>query len=294
MLNKLILTVVGLLAFISASDASEITCVQKTERLCDKGLIRGRIEKGDLNKLLTFVTVNFFPWQFLLISSGGDVDESLAMGRFFKQFSIITEAPEEQPDGSRKLFLNADGTGIRTVCTGPSCVCASACAFAWLGGIRRMGDVGLHRPYFMDAQVNNLPPRQFSAQYNAMLDRVKVYMNEMEVSKRIIDKMLDTSSGSIYWVNWLRDDLDTAPSVNEWLGASCGKLSYKWVPGQPYVPVLTPEHERQMECEVKRIRDQYVKGRKEWLGVLRAAETGQKPLPQSKEDDWVDYQEPHK
>jgi hypothetical protein len=220
---------------------------------CPIGLIRGKIEKGNLKKVREFSYIQFYPKRFYLDSPGGDVDEALEIGRFFKQFLTTTIAPSPNPaTGNYELM-------------GRRAVCLSACAFAWFGGIQRMGDVGLHRPYFTDEEYKRMPPDQASVVYNAMLDRVKAYMNEMEVPRSITEKMLSTSSGNVFMVSWLRDSLYTPPSVSEWIGANCGKVEYKW---QPYQTDITPEQDRKMQCESKLLTGHHFKVVENFIRIL--------------------------
>ena len=90
-----------------------------------------------------------------LISPGGDVGEGLAIGRLLRQHRLIAVAPSRDD-----LRLNA--TECRrsfSVSSHPAnlfvdlipgteyCTCASACSLAWIGGVARVGTVGLHHHF---------------------------------------------------------------------------------------------------------------------------------------------------
>jgi hypothetical protein len=114
-------------------------------------------------------------------------------------------------------------------CRGSACNCASACFLIWAAGIKREGSmVGLHRLSVRSTSFADLPPPQASALYRQLASDVKEYLAEMEVPRRFIDIMMDTSSSGIYWAT-LKDAaaLKEVPSIAEWLSASCGTNSFE-------------------------------------------------------------------
>jgi hypothetical protein len=193
---------------------------------CFGGFLRGQISKGDYEKVATFLKAHHpFVANFNLASPGGDVDEALKIGRLFRKYLIATLAPANEHIGATGLvhddlpFLSA---GSRDLCRGQDCICASACALIWMGGVMRSGTVGLHRPRIDDPLYRGLPPANASIAYRRLLGDVAAYLDEMEVPKPIIESMVATSSGDILWVNSRDDRLEQPPSVAEWTDASCG------------------------------------------------------------------------
>lgn len=193
---------------------------------CSGGFLSGQISKGDYDKVATFLKAHHpFVAHFKLASPGGDVDEVLKIGRLFRKYLISTEAPGNEHIGATGLihddlpFLSA---GSRDLCRGQDCICTSACALIWMGGVLRQGTVGLHRPRIDDPVYRRLPPANASIAYRRLLGEVAAYLDEMEVPKPIIETMVATSSGDILWVNYLDDRLEQPPSVAEWTDASCG------------------------------------------------------------------------
>lgn len=80
--------------------------------------------------------------------------------------------------------------------------CASACAFAYLGGVRRtlIGRLGLHRPYQAGGSVA-------TDEYGSFLQHLREYIEEMNVSSRIFDVIRTTPPLEMAWFGPDRDDL---------------------------------------------------------------------------------------
>jgi hypothetical protein len=194
---------------------------------CFGGFLRGQISKGDYEKVATFLKAHHpFVAHFSLASPGGDVGEALKIGRLFRRYLIGTFAPVNEHFEATGIvhddvpFL---ASGSRDLCRGQDCICASACALIWMGGVTRLGTVGLHRPRIDDPVYRGLMPANASTAYNRLLGEVGAYLDEMEVPKPIIESMVATSSGDILWVNYPDNDgLGIPPSIAEWEDASCG------------------------------------------------------------------------
>ena len=189
---------------------------------CSTGLLRGSIEKGDYDKIVKLYRGSHpFLGQFKLISSGGNVDEAIKIGRLFRKYMITAWAPAEI-NGS--FFL--PGSSTKPLCYDSSeCVCASACALIWFGAQDRFGTVGLHRPRINDPTFKALSPAEASAVYRRVLDSVVRYLDEMEVPKQMIESMVATGSAEIRWVDSIKNRLERPPSIAEWKDASCGSFT---------------------------------------------------------------------
>ena len=186
---------------------------------CYYGLIRGVIASNDYEKVLGFYRSNHpHLFGFHLISSGGDVDEAIKIGRLLRKYLIFANAPRRGPDGH--FTLDALDESGSTLCRGSKCICASACALIWFGGVKRLGIVGLHRPRINDPAFKALAPSEASAVYRRMLDSVTRYLDEMEVPNPLIDSMVATGSAEIEWVDSKRAFM-RPPSFAEWFDASC-------------------------------------------------------------------------
>src|SRR6266581_4769501 len=113
-----------------------------------------------------------------LISDGGSAYEGIRIGRLLRKYLITTYA-----SGS-----------VLTGCGSAGCICASACALIWFGGVQRMGIVGLHRPRLDDPDFANAPPDEATKIYRKILDDITNYLNEMEVPRTAIEAMVAASS----------------------------------------------------------------------------------------------------
>jgi hypothetical protein len=193
--------------------------------MCSNGLLYGTIEKGDLEKVKIFLRnqKNYLN-VFYLISSGGNVNEGMAIGHLFRKFLIHSWAPSPF---FGKFALGNYGANQPPLnrCEGDECICASACALIWFGAVDRTGTVGLHRPRISDPEFKSLPPAEAANVYRQVLHEMAQYLSEMEASRSIIDAMVGTGSSEIRWVDADRDRLQQPPSYAEWMQAICGQFS---------------------------------------------------------------------
>jgi hypothetical protein len=200
---------------------------------CLTAMIKGTIDTGDSAKFAQLLQNNHpFLGTVLLWSSGGLVEEAMKIGRLVRKDILTTNAPFEatlpHPVGSGSLtdprLALAD---VATMCDDSSCHCASACFLIWAAGIEREGNaLGLHRPSIRSTSFADLPPERASGLYRLLLAEVERYLTEMEIPRRYIEIMTDTSSTDIRWLDleeaW---SLEEAPSVAEWIAAGCGAIS---------------------------------------------------------------------
>jgi tetratricopeptide (TPR) repeat protein len=100
-------------------------------------------------------------------SPGGSVAAAMAIGRMFRR------------EGA---WLGVDG------------VCVSACVLILAGAVDRQlvnaGTVGIHRPYLATSPQRPLAADQMKNAYGAMLQDIRSYLHEMNVSERLADDML--------------------------------------------------------------------------------------------------------
>lgn len=215
---------------------------------CIKAALRGRIVTGDFEKVRSLIHES---WPRLLIleleSNGGSVYEALKVGRLIRKFLVTTYVPRgrchvEELEGLPPLPSGAwivppfSHSMAKDPATAPpfdpsraivipndpeTCLCASACALIWFGGIERMGTVGLHRPKINDPEFANSPPEKAMARYRSALAEIDAYLSEMESPRSIIDTMVTTSSAQINWVSARKNGLSRPPSYAEWEDLSC-------------------------------------------------------------------------
>lgn len=122
----------------------------------------GKIEEGDAERLLDSLLLSIkqnghYVDRINLFSPGGDAAEGIRLGRVIKRFYIATEAPTASGDGF--LCYGYPGTNGQPF-NSADCICASACAIAWLGGIERRGIAGFHRVYSVDPEMSAARARE--------------------------------------------------------------------------------------------------------------------------------------
>lgn len=197
--------------------------VRPTDKTCSEGFIFGAIEKGDFEKVAKFYRANHpFLYSFKIVSQGGNAAEAMKIGRLIRKYMLYVSAPLRIEQTSFEFF---NLVGREPECNGDeACVCASACALIALGGVRRFGTLGLHRIRIVDPAFAALKAMDATQAYNDGLSMVRAYLKDMEVSDQLIDKMVNTSSAKISWVNVDRT-FEKPPSIAEWEDANCPPLS---------------------------------------------------------------------
>jgi hypothetical protein len=243
----MLLTVVGLLAFgARGAYAGEVLCIQQwgdvppisaevaikawpsgfrpSAMSCKVALLRGLIERGDYEQYKAFYSHHHRALEALfLVSEEGNAEEALKIGRLLRKYLLSVFAPFRFSDASFRLMRPSE---ISDLCRGASCICASACALIWFGGVSRAGHVGLRRPGINDPEFKALPAADASTFYNRALREITRYLEEMEVPRPLIDTMFATSSSEFQWVEEVDGGpLEYPPSFIEWVDASCGSLT---------------------------------------------------------------------
>ena len=221
--NKLF-SLLGLIFVLNTNllQAAQID-VYATEEFANIRLI-GKIEKGDAEKFKIIVeylreekiTVNML----LLASIGGDAIEAMQIGTIVRESFIPTQAPFALDSGFK---CNGYPSGLKE----DDCDCSSACFLIWVAGVYRMGDVvGIHRPYFLEEYLQGLSASETQKEYDLMCEKVRSYLKNMDVPEHIINKMFNTGSGEITYLDSdVVKSMESVPFFNEWIGASCLRLT---------------------------------------------------------------------
>jgi hypothetical protein len=196
----------------------------------------GRIEKGDYAAFLDLYRKNHRALDAVYLASpGGDAEEAMLIGWLLRKYLLTAKAPVRLSSGGYlRAPLDADD-GDQTIygepskaqelCSGPGCVCASACALIWFGAVERSGTIGLHRPVISDPSFQGMPPDQASKVYRQVLDDIRRYLAEMEAPPVLIEKMIATDSSEIEWSDRYDDYPREPPSIAEWINSSCGSFT---------------------------------------------------------------------
>lgn len=184
--------------------------------------MKGRIEKGDFNKLFEIYKQNHpHLGDIVLNSHGGDVVEAIKIGRFLRKYLIKAHA-HNNCEVARRIGGPMSLSCFAGHVIADDGLCGSACALIWIGAPERSGTVGLHRPHFEDPEFKALSFAEAQKVYSQALTLTKTYLDEMEATKEFIDLNATTNSNDI---SWIKDDkLERSPSFSEWLTASCGSI----------------------------------------------------------------------
>jgi len=132
----------------------------------------------------------------LLDSVGGDVYAAMRIGKMLRAHNAM-------------VWVNGE--------------CSSACIFVLAGGVQRLmieGKLGLHRPYFDQAQFANLSAADAKKLYTEMTEQCRDYLAQMGIRGTLFDEMLRIPSHKVRYIsrhaaeefNLLGDD----PAYAEW------------------------------------------------------------------------------
>jgi hypothetical protein len=125
-----------------------------------------------------------------LNSQGGNLRGGVLLGELFRSHGLATEV------GSSNLNDDIPMTGSENGYTKTRGVCASACAFTFLGGIERTLDpassLGFHLFSKPDAPSEN--------DVQELTSLLRLYLLEMEVDVRLIARMTDAGPKVMRWI----------------------------------------------------------------------------------------------
>lgn len=144
----------------------------------------------------------FAPKLVRLHSEGGDLAAGLALGELFREAGISTEVGADRED--RELSQSVG----RRMSERTGGLCASACAYAFLGGVERTVDqdskIGVHRFYFKDA-VMKPTLRQFTGQdldgTQRMVAGILLYVMRMGVDARLVSLAAEAGAAEMRWLS---------------------------------------------------------------------------------------------
>lgn len=177
---------ISLLFFLQIATSANI------EEYENQLLLDGEIQKGDSNQLINAILdSNGKKGSGLYLNSkGGDLEEALKIGSIVKEFGMT-------------VFVKENG------------VCASACFFIYMNGIARhaagiefrelgkhapVGFIGIHRPFFLEANSEKVVNQKL------LESKAAEYLKRLSVPNELIEKMMSTSSVDAYFLK--QDDID--------------------------------------------------------------------------------------
>lgn len=193
--------------------------------LDNKVFLVGEILQGDSERFLYALAMRNRPPQMVVLRSpGGQMSEAYTIGRLVRRYRLATSAPTRPLDD----FYCPESSG-ETLSAQGNCICASACAFVWFGGVMRFGSVGLHRSYF---QSNDLSFNHYENALRESRQGVKDYLEEMRIPHWVEDAIFETSSKEITVIEaatpslpfqpWEQNSIAIDPSFQEFALAKCG------------------------------------------------------------------------
>ena len=146
--------------------------------------IDGKITAATMDEVRNLLVDRRKNWQkivgvrYEINSPGGSVSAAIAIGRMFR---------------TEKISLLVDDN------------CVSACVLILAGAVERLiatsARVGIHRPYLETTPQQNLAPEQVKNTYSGMLQAMRAYLKEMNVSERLADDTLKTEPEAIHFLS---------------------------------------------------------------------------------------------
>lgn len=135
--------------------------------------LTGNIKRADVAALEKLIPQHRV---ILLNSAGGDLDAAMDLGRILRKHSTVAI-----------VF--------------PNHVCASACVFVLAGSNNRTvsGKIGIHRPYQLQDDATTAEEQK--ANYISLGNKVKEYLNEMNINPVLYDDMIRISSGGVKFLS---------------------------------------------------------------------------------------------
>jgi hypothetical protein len=116
---------------------------------------------------------------FYIDSPGGNVAAAMAIGRMIRKERL-------------------------TVLVWKGQECLSACVIVLVGATHRgfYGKIGIHRPFF-DPPISSQPltPDKVKDNYQSMLQEIRSYLREMNVSERLVDDMLAIDPANVRYLS---------------------------------------------------------------------------------------------
>ncbi len=285
-MKLLLLIVLQYFLFVSAANSAAIK--EQVDIVGEQSiLIEGEIVKGDLVKFKKLaakhIQSNKSPLRVILDSKGGDVNESIEMGRVIRSLLastyvwgnyIISSSSEVSKNVlERQADKSSASSWANWRIVNPNeeiketdiAKCYSSCVLIFLAGIeksvtdnqddrrqrREIPSIGIHRPYFNQKYFSKLTPAQASTKYKNIEKVVGNYLNELGVSDSLIDRMLKSSSDSLELVsseNFKAFFNNVEPYYEEYMLAKCGSRDpNKFLTGEDRIDFYTISNKRKEE-----------------------------------------------
>jgi hypothetical protein len=175
-------------------------------------MIEGEIVVGDYAKFEKMVMQIFSPETVWLASPGGDLAESMKIGRLVRELKLQVWVPSK------------NGLFFPSMNSKQNAVCASACFFIYAAGVDRRGEIlGIHRPYFSMMAYQKMGLDEAAKKQSTAMKVSADYLKDKGVSAAIVERMNNIGSEKIVWLNdeEVSDMTGFIPEYTEWFKANC-------------------------------------------------------------------------
>jgi hypothetical protein len=227
----------------ASSEPSQLTIQVNNDRLtltvakAPQVYLTGVIDADAAQRFATMVqTGKIAPGSDIYLNaSGDDLHAGIALGRLFRQGSMVTHL------GTPRLPRHTGMVGRPATCTG-------ACAYAYLGGLYRWAPTGADRIGFPSPSSNDPQPAGSNPAQQAP-DELAAYLKDMDIDASALMPLLTAAHGEMAWLS--ADQMIASRLANN------GRLpliaTYQIQDGAPYL-VLNEvkrggEHRMTMQCK---------------------------------------------
>jgi hypothetical protein len=193
--------------------------------------IIGDIKKGDYYRFFdTVVTARrHYPLRVQLHSNGGNLVEAMRIAGQIRGQSMVTGANARGEGYRIDVNINTDD-----VPSDLEYACFSSCVLIWAAGVQRnggWGTLGMHRPAYDDDFYAGLSYEESSEAYTVALDKMRSYLERMDIPRSIIDSSFSVSSSELRILSSeematiVGDYRGYVPFMAEYMRSRCGSLS---------------------------------------------------------------------
>ena len=191
-----------ILGFSKIIFAMEMHIVGNGDSFCSRQIyLVGEIKSNDATKIISSITNTKKMFKtdgckiggsISLDSIGGDVDNALQLGRYFKAQKMFVEVSVGHPIFTKDKFdVDVKNPGI----------CYSSCVFLLAGGVHRsvltgLSEVGIHRPYFSDLE-GSPSAGQVKVMRDKMIQKIRVYLDDMDINPALSEDMMSIPPNQI-------------------------------------------------------------------------------------------------
>lgn len=191
-LNRAVAALVLTVVLASTASAADVRLAESPQDGAQLGgvVIEGPIEPGDFVKFASLVLAVRGANVVWLASPGGNLSESLRIGRLIRQLALEVRAPI---DRARPLVRLRDA-GNNT--------CSSACFFLYAAGVHRQGTVlGIHKAALPADEYFKLGLDGAAAAHQQIEEAIAAYLEVMGVPAHYASAMRTASSVEMIWLS---------------------------------------------------------------------------------------------